>query len=52
MDIEALARRFCLDKGNVSAKNLSADFADAYAASASGKITTLIVPNDYIFGLK
>jgi acetolactate synthase-1/2/3 large subunit len=50
MDIEALAKTVSAwTRTNVSAKNLSADFADAYAASASGKIATLIVPNDHLW---
>jgi len=50
MDIEALAKSVSAwIRTNVSAENLSADFADAYSASVSGKIATLIVPNDHLW---
>lgn len=50
MDIESLAKTVSAwTRTNVSAKNLSVDFAEAYSASMSGKIASLIVPNDHLW---
>jgi acetolactate synthase-1/2/3 large subunit len=49
MDIEALAKSVSAwTRTNTAAGNLSRDFAEAYSAAMSGKIASLIVPNDYL----
>lgn len=50
MDIESLAKTVSAwTRTNRSADSLSSDFADAYTASISGKIASLIVPNDHLW---
>jgi acetolactate synthase-1/2/3 large subunit len=50
MDVESLAKTVSAwTITNCSAESLSGDFADAYAASMSGKIASLIVPNDHLW---
>lgn len=50
MDIESLAKTVSAwVRTNTSVENLSADFAEAYTVSLSGKIATLIVPNDHLW---
>lgn len=50
MNVESLAKTVSAwTRINTSAENLSADFAEAYTVSLSGKIATLIVPNDHLW---
>lgn len=50
MDIESLAKTVSSwTRTSVSHEKLSKDFAEAYTVSMSGKIATLIVPNDYLW---
>jgi acetolactate synthase-1/2/3 large subunit len=50
MDIESLAKTVSAwTRTNTSAENLSSDLADAYTASMSGNIASLIVPNDHLW---
>lgn len=50
MDIESLSKTVSAwTRTNTCAENLSVDFADAYTASLSGKIATLIIPNDHLW---
>ena len=50
MDVESLAKTVSAwTRTNTSAECLSGDFADAFSASMSGKIATLIVPNDHLW---
>jgi acetolactate synthase-1/2/3 large subunit len=50
MNVESLAKTVSAwTRTSTSAENLSIDFAEAYAASMSGKIASLIVPNDHLW---
>ncbi len=50
MDVESLSKTVSAwTRTNRSVENLSSDFAEAYAASMSGKIASLIVPNDHLW---
>ena len=50
MDVESLAKTVSAwTRTNTSAESLSRDFADAFTASMSGKIVSLIVPNDHLW---
>jgi acetolactate synthase-1/2/3 large subunit len=50
MDVESLAKTVSgWIRTSTSAESLSRDFADAFTASMSGKIASLIVPNDHLW---
>jgi acetolactate synthase I/II/III large subunit len=51
MDVNSLSKTVSAwTRTSTSAENLSGDLAEAYTASMSGKIATLIVPNDHLWG--
>jgi acetolactate synthase-1/2/3 large subunit len=50
MDVDSLAKTVSAwTRTNRSVESLSADFADAHTASMSGRIASLIVPNDHLW---